>query len=169
MLRDAYAEQSHSIKIDNNSSERAEGFKYLGTTLTNQNCIQEEIKGKLKSGNACYRLVQNVLCSSLPSKDLKIKIYRSITLPVVLYGCETWFLTFREKHRLRVFQNRVLRGKFGPKRDEVNGEWRKLHNEELNDMYSTTIVWVIKSRMRWSVHVAHKGRGVVCRGFCEKT
>jgi hypothetical protein len=87
-------------------------------------------------------------------------------LPVVLYGCETWFLTFREKHRLRVFENRVLRGKFGPKRDEVTGKWRILHNEELNYMYSsTTIVWVIKSRMRWSVHVACIGRGVACRGF----
>jgi hypothetical protein len=65
----------------------------------------------------------------------KFKIYRSIILPVILYGCETWSFTLREKHRLRVFENRVLRRIFGAKRDEVTGEWRRLHNEELNDLY----------------------------------
>ena len=81
------------------------------------------------------------------SKNLKIKIYRTIILPVVLYGCETWSLTLREKGRLRVFENRVLRKVFGPKRDEVTWEWRKLHNEELNDLYSLpNIVRVVKSR-----------------------
>ena len=72
----------------------------------------------------------------LLSKNLKIKIYRTIILPVVLYGCETWSPTLREERRLRVFENRVLCGVFGPKRCEVTGEWRKLHNEELNDLYS---------------------------------
>jgi len=71
----------------------------------------------------------------LLSKNLKIKIHRTIILPVVLYGCETWSLTLREKRRLNVFENRVLRRIFGPKRDEVTGEWGKLHNEELSDMY----------------------------------
>ena len=81
------------------------------------------------------------------SKNLKIKIYRTIILPVVLYGCETWSLTLREERRLRVFENRVFRRIFGPKRDEVTEEWRKLHNEELNDLYSSpNIVRVIKSR-----------------------
>jgi len=107
-------------------------FKYLVPTLTHQNSIQEKIKSRLKSGNACYHSVQNLLSSSLLSKNLKIK---TIILPVVLYGCETWSLTLREEHRLRVFQNRVLRRIFGPKRDEVTEEWRKLHNEELNDLY----------------------------------
>ena len=74
--------------------------------------------------------------TSLLSKNLKIKIYRSIILPVVLYGCETWSLTLREELRLRVLENRVFRRVFRPKRDEVTGEWRKLHNEELNDLYS---------------------------------
>ena len=80
--------------------------------------------------------MQNLLSSSLLSKTLKIKIYRNIISPVVLYGCETWSLTLREERRLLVFKNRVLRRVFGPKRDEVTGEWRKLHNEELRDLYS---------------------------------
>ena len=83
------------MRIDNRSFERVEDFKYLGTTLTNQNSIQEEIKSRLKSGNACCHSVQNLLSSSLLTKNLKIKIYRTITLPVVLYGCETWSLTLR--------------------------------------------------------------------------
>jgi len=92
---------------------------------------------------------------------LKIKIYRTITLPVVLYGCETWSLTLREKCRLRVFEIRVLRIVFGPKRDEVTGEWRKLHSEELSNLFSLpNIVRVVKSRrMRWAGHVALMGQG----------
>ena len=111
----------------------------------------------IQSGNACYHSVQNLLSSSLLSKNLKIKIYRTIILPVVLYGCETWLLTLRDEHRPRVFENRVLRRIFGPRRDEVTGEWRKLHNEELSDLYSSqNILRVIKSRrMRWLGHVAH--------------
>jgi hypothetical protein len=118
--------------------ERSQGFtltKNMGRVLiTNQNSIQEEIKGRLKSGNACYYSVQNLLSSRLLSKKLKIKIYRNIILPVVLYGCETWSLTLKEEGRLRVFENRVLRKVFGPRRDEITGKWRKLHNEELNGL-----------------------------------
>ena len=117
----------------------------MGTTLTNQNSIQGEIKSRLNSGHACYYFVHNLLSSSLLSKNLKIKVYRTIILLVVLYGCETWLLTLREEDRLRVFENRVLRTIFGPRRDQVTGEWRKLHNEEFNVMYfSPTIAWMIK-------------------------
>jgi hypothetical protein len=91
----------------------------LGTLLTDQNSVQEEINSRLKLGNACYHSVQNLLSSRLLSKNLKIKIYRTIILPVVLYGRETWSLTLREECRLRVFGNRVLRTVFGSKRDEV--------------------------------------------------
>ena len=86
-----------------------EEFKYLGTTLTNQNSIQEEIKCRLKSGNACYHSVKNLLSFSFLSKNLKIKIYRTIILSVVVCGCETWSLILREECRLRVFENKVLR------------------------------------------------------------
>jgi hypothetical protein len=90
-----------------------------------------------------------------------IKIYRTILLPVVLYGCETWSVTLREEHRLRAFENRVLRRIFGPTRDGVTGEWIRLHNEELNDLYSSPniIRVIISRRMRWAGHVARMGEG----------
>ena len=121
MSRDQNAGRRHNIKTDNSSFEMVEEFKYLGTILTNQNSIQEEIKSRMKSGNTCYHSVRNLLSSSLLSKNLKIKIYRTTVLPVVLYGCETWSLKLREERRLRVFENRGLRRIFGPKRDEVTG------------------------------------------------
>jgi len=117
----------HNKKIDNSSFEKVEEFKYLGTHLTNQIYFQEEIKSILKSGNACYKSVQNLFSSNELSKNLKIKICRSIIFPL-LYGCEIWSLTLREERRLRVFENRVLRRIIGPKRDKGTGEWRKLHN-----------------------------------------
>ena len=98
MSRDQHARQNHNIKIGNKSFERVEQFKYLGTTLTNQKSIHEELKSRLMSGNACYLSVQNLLSSSLLSKNIKLKMYRPIILPVVLYGCETWPLTLREDH-----------------------------------------------------------------------
>jgi hypothetical protein len=161
MSRDRNAERGHGVKID---SSPIEEFKYLGTTLTVGNSIQEEIKSRLKLVNPSYHSVKSLLSSSLLSKNLKFNIYRTIILPVVLYGCETWSLTLRKERRLRVFENRVLRRVFGPMRDKVTGEWRKLHNEELNDLYSLpSTVRVVKSRrMRWVGHVARMGeeRGV---------
>jgi len=164
MSRDQNAGQNHSVRIDNSTFERVEEFKYLGTTLKHQNSIPEEIKSRLRLGNACFHSVQNLLSSRLLSTNLKIKIYRTIILRVVLYGSETWSLTLREERKLRVFDNMVLRKIFGPRRDEVTGEWRRFYNEELNDLYSSpNNVRVIKSRrMRWAGHVARMGeeRGV---------
>jgi hypothetical protein len=101
-----------------------EPFKCLETTLSNQNSIHEEIKSRLKLGNACYHSVQNILSSSLLSKSVKIKIHRTIILPVVSYGNETWSPTLMEEPRLMVFENRSLRRIFG------TGEWSRLHNKK---------------------------------------
>jgi hypothetical protein len=124
-------------------------------TVTNQNLIQEKVKTRLNSGDACYHSVQNLLSSHLLSKNLKIRIYRTIILPVVLYRHETWSMTLREEHRLKMSENSVLRIS-GLKRDEVMGGWRKLHNEELHDLYSLpSIIRIIRlRRMRWVGHVA---------------
>jgi hypothetical protein len=91
--------------------------------------MHKEIKSRLNS--------ESLLSSRLLSRNVKVKVYKTVILPVVLYGCETWSVTLREEHRLRVFENRVLRRIFGRKRDEVTGEWRKLHNEELHNLYSS--------------------------------
>jgi hypothetical protein len=112
--------------------------------------IPEEIKRRLNSGNACYHSVQNLLSSRLLSKNVNVRIYKTIISPVVLYGCEIWSLTVREDRVLRIF---------GPKRGGVTGRWRKLHNEELHNLYSSpSIIRIIKSkRMRWVRHVARGG------------
>jgi hypothetical protein len=161
MSRSQKIGQKHSIKIANRSFEDVAKFKYLGTTLTDRNCMHEDIKSRLNSGNACFHSVQSLLCSHLLSRNIKVKMYRTIILSFVLYGCETWSITLREEHRPRVFENRVLRRTFGPKRDEVMGEWRELHNGELHNLYSSPgIIRQIKARrMRWAGHVARMGEG----------
>jgi hypothetical protein len=160
MSRHPNSGQNQNIRIANESFESVTKFKYLGTTLTNQNDIHDEINMRLNPGNACYYSVQNLLSSRNVSKNLKIKIYKTVILPVVLYGCETWSLLLREEHRLRVFENRVLRKIFETKRYE-DGSWRKLHNDELHSLCSSTnIVTVIKSRwVWWAGHVARMGEG----------
>ena len=152
---------NYNIMTYNKSFKRVEQLRYLGTSLIN-NFHFEEIKSILKSGNATYYLLQNLffffLYFNLLLKNIQIKIYRNILLPVVMYGCETWSFTLKQKCRLRVLRI------FGHKRDKVRGEWRKLHNEELNDLSSSpNIVLVIKSRrIRWAGCVACMGekRGV---------
>ncbi|KAJ4437888.1 hypothetical protein ANN_13827 [Periplaneta americana] len=156
MSRDENIVRNVNIKIGNLSFEEVEKFKYLGATVTNINDIREEIKHRINMVNSCYYSVEKILSSSLLSKNLKVRIYHTVILPVVLYGCETLTLTLREEHRLRVFENKVLRKIFGAKRDEVTGEWRKLHNTELHALYSSAdIIRNIKSRrLRWAGHVA---------------
>jgi hypothetical protein len=114
------AGQRHSIKIANRSFEDVAKFKYLVKTTIHQHCMYEEIKSRLNSGNACYHSVQNLLSSRLLSRNVNVKKYKTIILSVVSYGCETWSLTFRVEHRLRVFEKRVLRI-FGPKLDKGRG------------------------------------------------
>ncbi|KAJ4427741.1 hypothetical protein ANN_25394 [Periplaneta americana] len=159
MSRDENIVRNGNIKIGNLSFEEVEKFKYLGATVTNINNTREEIKHRINMGNACYYSVEKLLSSSLLSKNLKVRIYKTVILPVVLYACETWTVTLREEHRLRVFENKVLRKIFGAKRDEVTGEWRKLHNTELHALhFSNDIIRNIKSRhLRWAVHVARMG------------
>jgi hypothetical protein len=140
------AGQKHSIKIPSKFAEDVAEFNHLGTTLTDQNCMHEEIKNILNSENACYHSVQSLLSSRLLFRNVKFKIHETIILPGVLYGCGTWSMALREEHRLRVFENRVLRRIFGPKRDEVTGEWRKLHSWELHNLYSSPNITENKSR-----------------------
>ncbi|KAJ4441696.1 hypothetical protein ANN_11554 [Periplaneta americana] len=157
--RDQNIVRNGNIKIGDLSFEEVEKLKYLGATVTNINDTREEIKRRINMGNACYYSVEKLLSSSLLSKNLKVRIYKTVILPVLLYGCETWTLTLREEHRLRVFENKVLRKIFGAKRDEVTGEWRKLHNTELHALYSSpNIIRNLKSRrLRWAGHVAQIG------------
>ncbi|KAJ4446560.1 hypothetical protein ANN_13257 [Periplaneta americana] len=152
MSRDQNIVRNGNIKIGDFSFEEVEKFKYLGATVTNINDTREEIKRRINMGNAYYYSVQKLLSSSLLSKNVKVRIYKTVILPVVLYGCETWTLTLREKQRLRVFENKVLRKIFGAKRDEVTGDWRKLYNAELHALYSSPdIIRNIKSRrLRWA-------------------
>jgi hypothetical protein len=147
------------IKIAYRPFENVSQFKYLGTPVTNKNLIQEEIKRRFNYGNACYHSVQNLLPSRLLTKNIKIRINKTILLLVVLYGYETWPLALREEHRLRAFENKVLRRIFGPKRDEITGELRQFHNEEFRDLYSSPgIIKIIKSRiMIWRGYVGRMG------------
>ncbi|KAJ4437498.1 hypothetical protein ANN_17643 [Periplaneta americana] len=159
MSRDQNIVRNGNIKIGDLSFKEVDKFKYLGATVTNINDSWKEIKRRINMGNACYYSVEKLLSSSLLSKNLKVRNYKTVILPVVLYGCETWTLTLREEQRLRMFENKVLRKISGAKRDDVTGEWRKLHNTELHALYSSPdIIRNIKSRrLRWAGHVARMG------------
>ncbi|KAJ4435398.1 hypothetical protein ANN_18013 [Periplaneta americana] len=120
MSRDENIIRNGNIKIGNLSFEEVEKFKYLGATVTNINDIREEIKRRINMGNACYYSLEKLLSSSLLSKNVKVRIYKTVILPIVLYGCETWTLTLREEHRLRVFENKT--SKWADNRQATNVE-----------------------------------------------
>ncbi|PSN34614.1 hypothetical protein C0J52_20554 [Blattella germanica] len=137
------------LEVNDNKTKYMVTHRNASGNANGQNEIQKEIKHRLNSGNACYYALQRLLSSQLLSKNIKLKIYKTVILPVILYGCETWTLTLREEKRLRVFENKVLRKIFGPKRDEETGEWRRLHNTELKKIKS--------HRLQWAGHVARMG------------
>ncbi|KAJ4431637.1 hypothetical protein ANN_20236 [Periplaneta americana] len=120
MSRDENIVRNGNIKIGDLSFEEVEKFKYLGATVTNINDTREEIKRRINMGNACYYSVEKLLSSSLLSKNLKVRIYKTVILPVLLYGCETWTLTLREEHRFRVFENKT--SKWADNRQATNFE-----------------------------------------------
>jgi hypothetical protein len=159
LCRHQNAGKNYDVKIAKRFFENVAQFRYSGTKVTHQNLIQEEIKRRLNSGDACYHSVQNLSSSRLLSKNVKIGLFKCINLPVILCGCEAWSLTLSEEHRLRVFENRVLRRIFGLKRDEVTRVWRKLHNEELHNLYSSPIIirMIKLRRMTLEGHVTRMG------------
>jgi hypothetical protein len=136
--------------------------KYLRITQTDQNCVHKEIKSRLNSGNLGTVQFRVFFSSRLLSSNVKVKIYKIIILPVVLYGCETWSLTLREEHRLRLFENRVQSRIFECKRNEITGKWRKLHSGELHSLYlSANIIRQFRPRRRggWGMWYAWERRG----------
>jgi hypothetical protein len=164
MSRHQNAGQNHNILTANESFQNVVKFKYLRTRGTKQHCIHKKTKSRLILGNSCFHSVQKLLSSHLHSKNVNIKKHKIIILPVVLYGCETWSLTLREEQRLRVFENRVLRKTFGPKRKEMVGGCKRLHN-----LYASQNIRVIKSRTRWDGDVAHMGEmRNACKILVEK-
>jgi hypothetical protein len=132
----------------------------LGSSVSDHNRFLGGIKSRPNSGNACYHLIRNLLSSRLLSKNIKIRIYKTIILPVVLYGCKTLSLISREEHGLRVFENRELRRIFEPTEVKLQKAEKKLHHEELDYFYSSpSIIIMIRSmRMSWAEYVARMGR-----------
>ena len=139
--------QNQNIIIENLSFEKFEKFKYLGITVTNTYDIREELKRRINMGNACYYSLEKILSSHVLSKKFKVNTYKTIILPVLLYGSETWTLTLREEQILSIFENKVLRKILWAKKDEITGEWRKLHNADLHALYSSpNIIMSLKLR-----------------------
>jgi hypothetical protein len=136
-------------------------------TVRNQYLMHKKINRSLNMGNACYHSIQNLLSAPLLSKNIKIRLYKSIILSVVLYVCEIWSFILRKEHRLKMFENRVLRRMFQPKRNEVIAGGRKLHNVELHNLYpSPSTIGMMKTRrMRWAGHVAQMGRSGMHIGY----
>lgn len=158
------------MEVGNHSFKRVSHFNFLGSVLTNGNKIKVEIDTRLKKGNNCYYGLGKVLSAKAVSNNLKVQIYMTLILPVVLYGSETWPLRKAEQMRLEVFGRKILRRIFGPCKDDQTGEWRKRHNQELQNLFQRP--YIIKEisvrRMRWAGHTWRK-QGSIIRSVIEKT
>jgi len=144
MSRDQHAVQNHNIMVGNKSFERVEQSRYLGTTITNKFAFRKKLRVDWMQGMLAI-IGRRIFCLLVCYPSIKIKIFRAVILPVVLYGCESWALTLREARRLRMFENKVVRKIFGPKKDEVTAEWRRLHKEEFYDLCSSpNVIRVLK-------------------------
>jgi hypothetical protein len=151
LSRHQNAGQNHDIKTVNRSYVSVAQFKYLRTTVTDQNSIQEKIKRRSNWGNAWYHSVQNLLSSHLLSYNVNIRIYKSVILPVVLYGCGTWSQILRKKYRLKMFENIVVRRMFGSKRNEIIQGWRTMYGKLHNWFPLPNVIRMMKSgSMRWT-------------------
>ncbi|KAL4084268.1 hypothetical protein QTP88_028093 [Uroleucon formosanum] len=160
--------QGEIMEVDNHSFKRVSHFNYLGSILTNDNNIKVEIDTRLKKGNNCYYGLGKVLSAKAVSKNLKVQIYTTLIRPVVLYGSETWPLRKAEQMRLEVFERKILRRVFGPCKDDQTGEWRKRHNQELQNLFQRPDITkeISVRRLRWAGHAWRK-QGSIIRTVIE--
>ncbi|KAL4088534.1 hypothetical protein QTP88_023628 [Uroleucon formosanum] len=161
--REVNYRQGEIMEVDNHSFKRVSHFNYLGSILTNDNNIKVEIDTRLKKGNNCYYGLGKVLSAKAVSKNLKVQIYTTLIRPVVLYGSETWPLRKAEQMRLEVFERKILRRIFGPCKDDQTGEWRKRHNQELQNLFQRPDITkeISVRRLRWAGHAWRKQGSII--------
>ncbi|KAL4096954.1 hypothetical protein QTP88_021820 [Uroleucon formosanum] len=166
--REVNYRQGEIMEVDNHSFKRVSHFNYLGSILTNDNNIKVEIDTRLKKGNNCYYGLGKILSAKAVSKNLKVQIYTTLIRPVVLYGSETWPLRKAEQMMLEVFERKILRRIFGPCKDDQTGEWRKRHDQELQNLFQRPDITkeISVRRLRWAGHAWRK-QGSIIRTVIE--